>query len=240
MRRLAILTTLTLSLVAASCLSARSNQRSYFVMHGEPREPLADEPLFKGLVRVRNMDTDAVYEKFQIVVRKSPYQLRYSDQNVWAVKPNQMVADLIALELETARLFSAVTRELIDIRPKYTLAGQLHAVEVYDSDELWFAHLEISLYLTRFRDGERIWSMDFDQRKRIDSGDFGHAARALSELYTTCMTQALGELAGLEEVDVPVVLPQVLEPKAEDEPVDPRAPVLVPERPRPKAPEAAE
>jgi len=234
MKRLAIWLGLVSAGLGAGCFGARSTQRSYFVMHGEPRDPIADEPVIKGLVRVRNMDTDAVYEKFQIVVRRSPYQLRYSDQNVWAVKPNQMVSDLIAQEIETTRLFSAVTRELIDVRPKYTLAGKLHAVEVYDSDELWFAHLEVTLYLTRFRDGERIWSMEFDQRKRIDSGDFGHAARALSELFATLMTQAIAELSAADVVDVPIEVIEPALPRIDDEAskVDPRAPVLVPETER--------
>lgn len=239
MKRVAIVAAALGALVLGGCLSARSTQRSYFVMHGEPREPLAEEPLIKGLVRVRSLDTDAVYEKFQIVVRRSPYQLRYSDVNVWAVKPNQMVADLVAAQLETSRLFSGVTRELIDARPDYTLAGQLHAIEVYDSDDLWFAHLEISLYLTRFADGERMWTLDFDQRKQITSGDFGHAARALSELFATVMTQAIAELTGLDVAKGAPTPPPPIELVPEAEPDDGRAPVLVPETNRPPREEDA-
>ena len=121
--------------------------------------------------------------------------------------------------------------ELIETRPKYTIAGQLHAIEVYDSEDLWFAHLEITLYLTRFTDGERLWSMDFDQRKQIEAGDYGHAARALSELFSTCMTQALAELSGIGIARGPEWKgpPKGLEPT---EDIDPRAPVLVPETPR--------
>lgn len=220
-----------------SCFGARTSDRSYFVLHGEPREVVAERPLVKGLVRVRNMDTDAVYEKFQIVVRRSPFQLRYSDRHVWAVKPNQMVADLVAQALESTRIFSAVTRELVDVRPAYTLAGKIHAIEVYDSDDLWFAHLAASLYLTRFKDGERVWSMDFNQRKRVTTGDFGHAARALSELLQVMLTQAIGELSGLEEADESQL--KAPEPgDAEDsaltpDAVSPNTPLLIPDSERP-------
>lgn len=229
MRRAAIVAGLALAF-GTGCLGARSTQRNYYVMHGEAREAIAEQPVIKGLVRVRNMDTDAVYEKFQIVVRKSPYELRYSDLNVWAVKPNQMVADLIAQELETSRMFSGVTRVLIEARPNYTLAGKLHAVEVYDSEDLWYAHLEMSLYLTRFADGERVWTLEFDQRKRIDTGDFGHAARALSELLAVLMTQAIAELSALDLAESPIwkgARDIPAEPNPEDK--DPRAPVTIPE-----------
>lgn len=183
---------------ASACLSARANPRSYYVLFAGAHEPVAEEPLIKGLVRVRDMDTDSVYEKFQIVVRKSPYQLSYSDLHVWAVKPNQMVSDYAASALESSVLFSAVTRELRDTRPKYGLAGQLHAIEVYDSDDLWFVHLGLSLYLTRFEDGERLWSMEYDQRKQVTSGDFGHAARGLSEMMQEVFNQAIEQLAQLD------------------------------------------
>ena len=220
------------AMAGVGCLSARATARSYFVLHGEAREPVAERPPISGLVRVRNLDTDAVYEKFQIVVRKSPYQLRYSDSNVWAVKPNQMVADVVAQSMETANLFSGVTRELVDARPRFTLSGQLQAIEVYDSEDLWFAHLEISLYLTRFSDGQRLWTMDFDQRKQIERQDFGHAARALSELMQIVLTQAIAELSALEDPHgrqkpaLPRITPDV---PVEEDPEDPRAPVLIPE-----------
>ncbi len=237
MKRLVGLVFCVAMLSAAGCLSARSTPRSYFVLNGQPREAVSVRPVVKGLVRVRNFDTDAVYEKFQIVVRRSPFQLSYSDRHVWAVKPNQMVADLVAQGLETSRVFSAVTRELVDVRPAYTLAGKLHAVEIYNSQDVWFAHFAASMYLTRFKDGERVWSMDFDQRKQVTTGDYGHAARALSELLQIMLTQGIGELSALEHADDRLWTPD--DADAIDDPavnvspeVDPAAPVLIPESDR--------
>jgi ABC-type uncharacterized transport system auxiliary subunit len=235
-RALLALVALSALVGLTGCLSARSTPRSYFVLHGETREPVADEPLIRGLVRVRTLDTDAVYEKFQIVVRQSPYQLRYSETNVWAVKPDQLVADLVAQAMDTSQVFSAVTRELGDSRPDYTLSGKLHAIEVYDSEDLWFAHLKVSMSLSRFSDGERIWSMDFDQRKRVTTGDFGHAVRAISELLQVMLTQAIAETSGIKEAEG---APTEARPRPgvgpapddtlEEEPEDPHAPVMVPE-----------
>jgi ABC-type uncharacterized transport system auxiliary subunit len=177
------------------CLSARSEVRSYFVLAGEPLDlDRRAEPLFRGLVRVRNLNAEDVYDKFQIVIRRSPYELQYSDANVWAVKPYQMVSDIIARRLIESNTFTAATRELGDTRPEFTLGGELHAIEVYDSNDVWFAHLAVTLTLNRFSDGERLWSIQFDERKRVATQSFSHAVRTISELLDTAMIKSVGEL----------------------------------------------
>lgn len=192
--------------VLGSCLGARNvAPKNYFVLNQSiPLSP--PKRSLKGLVRVRDLDADAVYEKFQFVVRRSPYELRYSDRNVWAVKPDSMLSDIIARSLAEARVFSGVTRHLGDTRPDYILGGKLHAIEVYDSGDLWYAHLAVSLRLTRFRDGEALMAFKFDERKHVPARTFSQAARALSELladvisYGTAELRELGTRRGLPTV----------------------------------------
>ena len=148
-----------------------------------------------GLVRVANMDTTSTYDKFQIVIRESPYQLQYSDLHVWAVKPGRMVSDVIAVGLRNAGVFDAVTRELTDRRPDYTLAGELNAVEIYTTGNVWFAHLAIGLTMTRFNDGQVLWTYEFDQRKQVPTGKFETSIRGVSELLSSCVQEAVGSLA---------------------------------------------
>ena len=184
------------------CLAARAVERNYYVLHGDPVEPGVRARPVDGLVRVRDMDTDTVYEKFQIVVRRSPYQLRYSEQNVWAVRPNQMVSDLIAQALERTHTFTGVTRQLLDARPQYTLAGKVIAIELFDSGDMWYAHLSLQLNLTRFGDGASIWAYEYDQRKKIDTESFEHGARALSELLHGAIAEAIQQVRVLDETVV--------------------------------------
>jgi ABC-type uncharacterized transport system auxiliary subunit len=146
---------------------------------------------------VANLESDAVYEKFQFVVRKNPYELRYSDLNVWAVKPNQMVSDILARTLLETGVFEGVVRNLGEQRPDYMLNGDLNAIEIYDSDDIWYAHLSISLSLTRFSDGAQLWQMSYDQRKLLAERSHAQAARAISELLAAAVRQAFVELSEL-------------------------------------------
>lgn len=185
--------------VGAACLGSGAIKRSYYVLHGvsisgQGRGTIA------GLVRVRSLDAAAIYEKFQIVIRRSPYELAYSETDVWAVKPNQMVSDVIAEALTGGNHFTSVARELGDLRPDYILSGDLNAIEVYVSDDLWYAHLAIVLQLSRFEDGATLLTYKFDERKRVPAGIFAQAARAVSELLSKALDELITEL---DNVDVP-------------------------------------
>lgn len=114
-----------------------------------------------------NLNADDVYEKFQVVVRRSPYELRYSDLHVWAVKPSDMVSDIIGRLLADANAFSAVTRELGDTRPDYTLGGELHAIEIYDSNDVWVRAPVDDAHPLPLLQRRQMWSFSYDQRKPV-------------------------------------------------------------------------
>jgi ABC-type uncharacterized transport system auxiliary subunit len=239
MRRAALA---ALLLASIGCFGSSPAIRSYYVLHGVTASSMVGSPI-DGLVRVRNLDAATVYEKFQIVVRQNPYQLQYDEDNIWAVKPSQMIADVIARALNDSKRFTAVVRELGELRPQYILSGRLQAVEVYDSDDQWYAHLSLSLHLTEFATGRTLHSLTFDERRPLAERSYAQAARAISELLST----AIDELViGLEKLDVPraegytppteVIEPEAPEPEPETAgPEDPPPPtdedtIFVPER----------
>src|SRR5688572_19408650 len=49
----------------------------------------------------------------------------------------------------------------------YVLGGELRAIEIYDSDDSWFAHLSLSLRLTHFSTGETLWAL-LRNARRLD------------------------------------------------------------------------
>jgi ABC-type uncharacterized transport system auxiliary subunit len=179
-----------LVLLAAGCFGAAPQLRHYYTLYVSP---LANDLAVHvpGTVYVRDLDAESAYDKFQIVVRTSPFELSYRESQVWAVRPNRMVSDLVARTLLETRVFDAVTRELGSRRPDYILGGNLHALEVYDSTELWFAHLALTFHVVDFRSGQTIWAFSFDDRKQVFTQDFSSATRALSELLSLAISRAI-------------------------------------------------
>jgi ABC-type uncharacterized transport system auxiliary subunit len=193
MIRFVCLMLLVLSSTACGLFGRVQQPRNFYVLAVDPLEKTSGR-ILPGLVRVSNMDTASTYDKFQIVVRESPYQLQYSEMNVWAVKPGRMVSDAMASALRDAGSFDAVTRELGERRPDYTMAGDLLGIEVYNSGDTWFAHLVLSLAFTRFSDGQVMWTYTFDRRKAVPAGDFSAAVRGISELLSLATQEAIGQL----------------------------------------------
>ena len=178
-------------LILPACLNfGREPLRHYYVLNTE-RQPTGGRALFPGLVRVRDLDAESAYDRFQLVMRKSPFELSYRQRDVWAVKPNRMLADIIASTLVADNVFAGVTRELSERRPQFLLSGELHAIEVIDQGrEGWAVHLAMSLTLSHFGTGATLWSYRFDQTEGTAQRDFASCIETLSSLTAIAMTQA--------------------------------------------------
>lgn len=146
-------------------------------------------------IRLREMEIEEAYNRPQIVYRQSPFQLRYYVYQVWAVKPTRMITDLVHKHLITANLVSSVIRRFDQgPKPDYELNGTIEAIEEYDSEELWFAHLCIRLNLVRVKDGRTIYTRRFDHRKKVFQHEPEYVIREMSALMEYIITQAIHDM----------------------------------------------
>ena len=171
--------------------------KQYYVLNylpGSARDRLHHSP-YPFTIRLREFDIEEAYNRPQIVYRQSPFQLRYYVYRVWAVKPTRMITDLIYKHLMSSMLVSSIVRRFDEgKKPDYELSGMIEALEEYDSDELWFAHLALRLNLTRINDGQTIYSRRFDLRKRVFQHDPEYVVREMSVLMEYAITQAIHDM----------------------------------------------
>jgi ABC-type uncharacterized transport system auxiliary subunit len=146
-------------------------------------------------IRLRDFSIEEAYNRPQIVYRQSPFELQYYVYRVWAVKPARMVTDLVYKHLTTRNLVSSVIRRFDEgPKPDYELSGVIEALEEYDSEELWFAHLAIRMNLVRISDGQSVYTRRFDIRKRVYKHSPENVIRELSALMEFIMTQAAHDI----------------------------------------------
>lgn len=146
-------------------------------------------------VRIREFDIEEAYNRPQIVYRQSPFELRYYVYRVWAVKPSRMITDLIYKHLLTADLVSSVVRRYDEgANPDYELSGMVEALEEYDSDELWFAHVAIRFTLKRTKDGKGVYNRRFDLRRKVMAHDIELVIREMSALIEYSISQAMQDI----------------------------------------------
>jgi ABC-type uncharacterized transport system auxiliary subunit len=148
-------------------------------------------------VRVADFGIEQAYNRPEIVYRQSPFQLQYYYYRVWAVKPDRMVTDLVYHHILNSGLVANVIRRYDQApKPDYDLGGDLEAVEEYDSGELWFAHLALTINVTRISDGTSIYTRRFDLRKRVYQHTPEYVIREMSSLFEYIMTQVIHDLDG--------------------------------------------
>lgn len=160
-------------------------------------------------IRLRELDIEEAYNRPQIVYRQSPFQLRYYVYQVWAVKPTRMITDLLHKHLVTANLVSSIIRRFDEgPRPDYELNGTIEALEEYDSEELWFAHMCIRLNLVRLKDGTTIYTRRFDHRKKVFQHEPEYVIREMSALMEYIVNQAIHDIDVKLSQEMGIKIPQ--------------------------------
>jgi len=182
-----------LLLLPCGCLFSRAPIKQYYTLNYLPStntDRLNPAP-YPCTIRLRDFGIEEAYNRPQIVFRQSPFELQYYFYRVWAVKPARMISDLVYKHLVTRTLVSSVIRRFDEgPRPDYELSGVVEALEEYDSEELWFAHLAIRMNLIRISDGQSAYTRRFDIRKRVYKHNPENVIRELSALMEFIMTQA--------------------------------------------------
>jgi len=141
-------------------------------------------------VRIKELTIAEAYRRNEIVYRQSPHEMRFYNYELWAVKPEYLVTDMLYRHLRDAKLFRELTRSIETEEADYVLKGEINALEEYDNEDLWFAHLALSLYLEDSRTNKIVWMRNWDYRKKVLQQEPVFVVRELSELLEKTVNEA--------------------------------------------------
>jgi len=196
MKKLFIMMILFLLIVGC----AKPTMKQYYLLNYQPdllTNRLQDAP-YPFTIRLRPFEVEKAYSKPNLVYRTSPYQLEYYGFRHWAVRPRDMMTDLIYTHLETIDLVDKTVRRLDEAgQPDYEISGTILAIEEYDSDETWFGHLKMRMIVTRLSDGQIIYNTLFDKRKIVEIHEPQYVVRTLSEITDFFASTLMNDLDAL-------------------------------------------
>jgi ABC-type uncharacterized transport system auxiliary subunit len=145
-------------------------------------------------VQVQKFAVPGIYDRDQIVFRLSEYEMHYDKLHLWANRPSKMLTDIVEEYLNGATLFTQISQEYLDKRPDYILSGTVKAIERFDSGDLWYAHLSMSMKLVDSATNEVFWNREFNERPRVYFKDMAYSVEALSEILRKQMEQSISEI----------------------------------------------
>ena len=206
--RACLLGTLLTVLVLTGCAQllggkATIRQKRRFTIVAEPIRyaVTGSQRPYPVTVQLRTFDIPDHYNQLEIISRSSPYELRRDRLHVWALRPREMITEVVAEYLRKAQLFSRLStdRDLLTDRPDYVLTGSIRALERFDSGDRWFARLLLSMQLVRQEDGQVLWQDDITRADEIEvfNPDVEYTVQALSEILRRAMESFVRQLDGL-------------------------------------------
>jgi len=170
-------------LIIVGC--AKPLAKNFYVLNYTPDklENRKSQTPYQRIIRLRPFAIEKAYAKTNIVYRENPYQLDYYPDQLWAVRPVDMITDLVFSHLESIKLVETLVRRLDEQgAPDYELSGTILAIEEYDSGDTWYAHLKISVVLTNYKTGKAVYSRIFDQTRVVGTKTPLSVVQTLSEI----------------------------------------------------------
>ncbi|HNT27632.1 MAG TPA: ABC-type transport auxiliary lipoprotein family protein [bacterium] len=166
------------ALLFGGCFGSQAKKHYYRAYYRPQTARVVPVP---ATARVKTLEIDKVYRRYNLVYRTSPYEIFYYPNHYWASRPEDMMTDLVYAHLKVAGLFTDLIVKL-DKTPDYEVTGEIREIDMFDSGDRWFAHLSMVLTLKDFKTGAVLAAHPFDERREVFGREPVHTVRAIGEI----------------------------------------------------------
>jgi len=218
-RTVAVLTLIAAAGLSCGFFSSERPTRNYYIINYTPTSttPATSKRPYPITIQIGQFEVQRIFNRLNIIYRFSPNQIQYYDIENWAVRPDEMIRDVVYKHMDTVGLVNRVAIDFFDFKPDYRLDGTVEAVEKLDAGDLFFAHLAMSFSLVRVEDGEQVWNYSFDQRRQVYSPEMVYTVRTLSSIVQTELDVVVNQLdsylLGITTGTHPVIMPSAQKPQ---------------------------
>ena len=193
---LALLTLLSIGCTQLLGGKAEIRQNRLYLIEAEPIRSFLDgsERPYPQVVEIETFNVARAYNRNEIIFRRNELEIQLDKGHTWAVRPADMITDAATQYLKDATLFTLVGRDFIEQEADYVLSGTVKIIERYDSGDIWFARLAISMRLVRRSDSRVVWRNDFDEERQVYNADMTFTIQALRDILRRQMEKAIREI----------------------------------------------
>ena len=192
-KKLILLSAIALSLTA--CLGGGSSEptRYYTVAVENISIPSAGAFADKRL-QVRKFSIEPAYQRTNIVYRESAYDFMFYDLDLWASRPEHMLAQVASEYITKSGLFKSVETKPTG-KPDFEFMGNIIAIEEVDEGSSQYARLAVQLTFRKTESDQAIWEKSFDEKLSMDNREPRTTAETISKLFGKYMEEALNEIS---------------------------------------------
>ncbi|MBU0712306.1 PqiC family protein, partial [bacterium] len=133
-----------------SCSNKEFVSKNYYILEYFPhteKKALQRETPLNFTVQVNDLTIPTTYDRKEIVIRHFGPRITYSENDIWAVDLSEIIPNLIVKRISRYGIFKQVAREFLSIRPDYEIITKINNIEVYESENLKAARLNMDFFL---------------------------------------------------------------------------------------------
>ena len=150
--------------------ATKSIHPKYYIIDYQPvlRDSSLTVPTpFPHKIHVQTMKIPRTFDRIAIVVRYSSHRLDYYRYNLWAIRPQITISDLISSHISSYGIFERCQREYLEEPPDYEIIGTIEAIEKFDNESYTAAHLSAKFYLRTYDGYDNIISHEFNREEEM-------------------------------------------------------------------------
>ena len=192
-KKLILLSAIALSLTA--CLGGGSSEPTrYYTLAVENIQTPTSSAYADKRLQVRKFTIEPAYQRTNIVYRESAYDFMFYDLDLWASRPEHMLAQVASEYLNKSNMFKSVETKPTG-KPDFEFLGNVVAIEEVDEGSSQYARLAIQLTFRKTESDQAIWEKSFDEKLSMDNREPRTTAETISKLFGKYMEEALNEIS---------------------------------------------
>ena len=189
--------TLGLALSLTACLGGGTSEPTkYYTIAVEDIQAPSTSSFKDKRLQIRKFTIEPAYQRANIVYRESAYDFMFYDLDLWASRPEHMLAQVASEYLNKAAIFKSVETKPTG-KPDYELLGNIVAIEEIDEGSSQYARLAIQLTFRKTESDEALWEKTFDEKMSMGNREPRTTAETISKLYGKFIEEALNALQNL-------------------------------------------
>ena len=191
-----ILSAIALSLTA--CLGGGSSEPTkYYTIAVENIRMPSTAAFADKRLQVRKFTIEPAYQRTNIVYRESAYDFMFYDLDLWASRPEHMLAQVASEYLNKSGIFKSVETKTSG-KPDFELLGNIVAIEEVDEGSSQYARLALQLTFRKTESDAALWEKTFDEKLSMSNREPRTTAETISKLFGKFMAEALQEIAAAQ------------------------------------------
>jgi len=148
-----------LLLIFLACSSGQFIQNRYYILEyfSDSENPeLEQEKPVLGTVIIHDASINKPYDRDNIVVRYFGPKITYAQNDIWGVKLEEIIPDLVATRMQKYNIFKNILRDYSRSRPDYEITINIKNLEQFHSENLNEAHIDMNMILRDERGNEMV------------------------------------------------------------------------------------